>query len=156
MTVLLGHVDEHVVELLERVVVSIAAENGRHLFTLSLICTNVHTLQARTIINEQIGQLERHFIIHHLVDNANIVVGVKQYYPVISPIMCGKEFSIRFFPFSINTHSIPLFKITVSVFYLPSRSFQQTTQSINHSLLSPHFSPPKESYNPKQTARTTS
>ena len=37
MTVLLGHVDEHVVELLERVVVSIAAENVRHftfLFTL--------------------------------------------------------------------------------------------------------------------------
>ena len=33
MTVLLWHVDEHVVELLERVVVSIAAENGRHLFT---------------------------------------------------------------------------------------------------------------------------
>ena len=34
MTVLLWHVDEHVVELLERVVVSIAAEDVRHLFTL--------------------------------------------------------------------------------------------------------------------------
>ena len=35
MTVLLWHVDEHVVELLERVIVSIAAEDVRHLlFTL--------------------------------------------------------------------------------------------------------------------------
>ena len=78
MTVLLWHVDEHVVELLERVVVSIAAEDGRHLlfsFTLSLISTNVHTLQTRSIIDEQIGELRRHFIIHHPVHHANIVVG---------------------------------------------------------------------------------
>ena len=74
------HVDEHVVELLERVIVSIAAEYLRHLlwyFYLfpSLICTNVHTLQTRAIIDEQIGQLGRHFIIHNLEDHANIVVG---------------------------------------------------------------------------------
>ena len=31
MTVLLWHVDEHVIELLERVIVSIAAEDVRHL-----------------------------------------------------------------------------------------------------------------------------
>ena len=62
MTVLLWHVDEHVVELLERVVVSIAAKNIRHFtFFLSLICTNVHTLQTRTIIDKQIGQLGRYF-----------------------------------------------------------------------------------------------
>ena len=36
MTVLLWHVDEHVVELLERVVVSIAAENVRHLLLFTL------------------------------------------------------------------------------------------------------------------------
>ena len=80
MTVLLWHVDEHVVELLERVVVSIAAKDVRHLlflFTLPLICTNVHTLQTRTIIDEQIGQLGRHFIIHHFEDYAYIVVGEK-------------------------------------------------------------------------------
>ena len=97
MTVLLWHIDEHVIELLERVIVSIAAEDVRH-FTLSLlfigrewdsrpgttllphffpslICTNVHTLQTRAIIDEQIGQLGRKRIICHLVDHANIVVG---------------------------------------------------------------------------------
>ena len=41
----------------------------------SLICTNVHTLQARTIIDEQIGQLGRHFIIHNFEDHTYIVVG---------------------------------------------------------------------------------
>ena len=46
-----------------------------YLFTLALICTNVHTLQTCTIIDEQIGQLGRHFIIHHLIDHAYIVVG---------------------------------------------------------------------------------
>ena len=40
--VLLGHVDEHVVELLERVVVSIAAENVRHLLFFIYLVFDMH------------------------------------------------------------------------------------------------------------------
>ena len=72
----LGDIDEHDVEFLECVIVSIAAEYVCHLFWLiSFIWFNIHTFQTCAIINEQIGQLRMHFIIHHLINQSNIVNG---------------------------------------------------------------------------------
>ena len=83
--ILLGHIDEHIIEFLECVIVSIAAEYVRHLFNyLSFICTNVHILEICPFINEQIRQLGRHFIIHDLVHQSYIVIGEE----IDSTILC--------------------------------------------------------------------
>ena len=45
-----------------------------YIFTLSFICTNTYTFQICSIINEQVTQLRRHFIIHYLVHQSYIVI----------------------------------------------------------------------------------
>ena len=45
------------------------------LWLISFIGFDIHTLEIGAFIDEQIGQLGREFIIHHLVDLAYIVVG---------------------------------------------------------------------------------
>ena len=51
--IVLWHIDEHVIEFLERVVVSIAAEYVRHRFNLLLLISfigfDIHTFQTRSI-----------------------------------------------------------------------------------------------------------
>ena len=63
---------------------------GKHSF-FPLICTNVHTLQTCAIINEQIRQLRRHFIIHYSVHHANIVIGEE----IDSTILCQYTDDVR-------------------------------------------------------------
>ena len=48
------------------------------------ICTNLHTFQTCAIVDEQIGQLGRHFIIHYLEDQSNIVIGEE----IVNMILC--------------------------------------------------------------------
>ena len=49
------------------------------LWLIWFIVFDIHTLQTRAIIDEQIRQLGREFIIHDLVDHAYIVVGDREF-----------------------------------------------------------------------------
>ena len=54
------------------------------LWLITFIGLDIHTLQTHIIIDEQIGQLGRYFIIHYLVNHAYIVIGEE----IGSTILC--------------------------------------------------------------------